>query len=61
MTSDRSIYVRGLIPNDRGKAITLPDGQTVLVRGFEHAADETILTAVVSISLKHNDVVTVHD
>lgn len=58
--SERSVWVRGLIPNDRGKVIEF-DGKKVLLRGFEHGAESTILTVVTSIELPHNKEVTLHE
>lgn len=58
--SERNIWVRGLIPNDRGKVIEF-DGKKFLLRGFEHGAESTTLTVVTSIELPHKKEVTLHE
>lgn len=58
--SERNIWVRGLIVNDRGKVVEV-DGQRFLLRGFEHTSDSTVLTVVTSIELPHNKEVTLHE
>lgn len=58
--SERSVWVRGLIPNDRGKVIEF-DGKKVMLRGFEHGAESTTLTVVTSIELPRNTEVVIHE
>lgn len=60
MNAFRKIWARGLTLGDRGKKVTISD-KNYLLRGFEHTGDETVLTVVTSITLRHNEEIIVHD
>lgn len=64
--STRTIWSRGLTPNENGKAITIKGpilwpSATVFLRNAEHYDGRTVLTVVTTIELEHDAEVIVHE
>lgn len=63
----RTIYARGLTPNEKGRLIELADdsdvqiADTYLLKSVEHYDGRTVLNVVVTMELHHDALVTIHE
>lgn len=61
MGHPRTIWARGLTPNDHNKLIVLSDGTTGLLRSVEHLDGTSILHMVVAVDVQRDAEVVVYD
>ena len=57
---NRTVWARGLTPNEHGKAISIK-GHRYFLRNAEHYDGRTVLTVVTTFELEHDAEVIVHD
>lgn len=63
----RTIYARGLTPNEKGRLIELADDSSVqvsdtyLLKSVEHYDGRTVLSVVVTFEVPHDALVTIHE
>lgn len=65
--STRTIWARGLTPNERGRFIWLTSNEdvqvsdTYLLKSVEHYDGRTVLSVVVTFEVPHDALVTIHE
>ncbi|UXO93854.1 hypothetical protein Pan2_35 [Pseudanabaena phage Pan2] len=65
--STRTIWVRGLTPNEKGRLIELDKdadvqvSDTYLLKSVEHYDGRTVLSVVVTLEVPHDALVTIHE
>lgn len=65
--SARTVWARGLTPNEKGRLIELADdsdvqiADTYLLKSVEHYDGRTVLNLVVTMELQHDALVTIHE
>lgn len=65
--STKTIWARGLTPNEKGRLIELADdadvqvSDTYLLKSVEHYDGRTVLSVVVTFEVPHDTLVTIHE
>lgn len=65
--STRTVWVRGLTPNEKGRLIELDKdadvqvSDTYLLKSAEHYDGRTVLSVVVTLEVPHDALVTIHE
>lgn len=65
--STRTLWARGLTPNEKGRLIELAEdsdvtiADTYLLKSVEHYDGRTVVSVVVTMELQHDALVTIHE